>query len=130
MRELILVLMVACLGIAGCGAKTVSELKAEPSLHEQLKVNLHWQRATQIAKNAFEENHVSNLTCTIYSELREAECIPSRFSILPGIRYVAVIKTKKIDYGSTVINMFAYYNTSYLRSCFDEVKKNCITSRK
>jgi len=109
MYKMMLVLVVVCAVMAGCGvgASTVKQLKNNPGYSVSVKSNYGYQESLKIIKDEYAALLGYDLSCTIYSDMKIGECT---FTNMQGIVFVA--SSKYIDKNSALVDFYVALHTS------------------
>ena len=115
MRKLWVILAVVGVLVAGCGAKTKSELKAESKLHEEYTVNKNYQEVYRGIADKFVEcmgSSAQYLHRNIYSELGNGEFY---FNGADAAGYAFLVEVERIDGGHTNIKVYSKLSAELMK---------------
>ena len=116
MRKLWVVLAVVGVLVAGCGAKTKSELIADAKLHERYAVEKNYQEAYRGIADKFVEcsdSMAQYLQRNLYSELGEGELY---LQGADASGYLFLVEVKKISEDRAEVKAYSKVSTGFYPS--------------
>lgn len=115
-RAIIVSLAIALLCVAGCGAKTKSELIADAKLHERYAVEKNYQEAYRGIADKFVEcsdSMAQYLQRNLYSELGEGELY---LQGADSAGYIFLVEVKRISEDRAEVKAYSKVSTGFYPS--------------